>query len=78
MSKKRKLVSPLQPDELLSVSHLRCVFDENTIDQFVALDDINYTFKQNKIYCIIGDSGSGKSTLVTHFNGLLIPRYGDI
>ena len=78
MYKKQKLMSPLVGDEILKVTNLKCVFDENTPDAFTALDDINFTFKKNKIYAIIGDSGSGKSTLVTHFNGLLVPKYGNI
>lgn len=78
MHKKQKLMSPLVGDEILKVTNLKCVFDENTPDAFKALDDINFTFKKNKVYAIIGDSGSGKSTLVTHFNGLLVPKYGNI
>lgn len=78
MFKKQKLMSPLVGDEILKVTNLKCVFDENTPDAFKALDDINFTFKKNKVYAIIGDSGSGKSTLVTHFNGLLVPKYGNI
>lgn len=78
MYKKQKLTSPLVGDEILKVTNLKCVFDENTPDAFKALDDINFTFKKNKVYAIIGDSGSGKSTLVTHFNGLLVPKYGNI
>lgn len=78
MYKKQKLMSPLFGNEILKVTNLKCVFDENTPDAFKALDDINFTFKKNKVYAIIGDSGSGKSTLVTHFNGLLVPKYGNI
>lgn len=29
----------------------------------IVLDNINYNFKQGKIYCIIGRNGSGKTTL---------------
>lgn len=78
MKSKTKLVSPLKENEALSIKHLKCIYEENTPDAFVALNDVSYTFNKNKIYCIIGDSGSGKSTLVTHFNGLLLSKYGDI
>lgn len=78
MFKKTKLVSPLKDDEFLSVSNLSCIFNEKTPEAFVALSNFSYTFKRNKIYCIIGDSGSGKSTLVSHFNGLLVSKYGHI
>ncbi|MCV3743821.1 ATP-binding cassette domain-containing protein [Ureaplasma sp. ES3154-GEN] len=66
------------PDLSISVKNLYAVYDENQENQFVALNNINYDFAKNKIYCIIGNSGSGKSTLVTHFNGLLMSKYGYI
>lgn len=78
MKNKVKLISPLKENEALSIKNLKCIYEENTPDAFIALNDISYTFNKNKIYCIIGDSGSGKSTLVTHFNGLLLSKYGDI
>ncbi len=78
MRKKAKIASPLKEDEFLRVSNLTCVFNEKTPEAFTALDDVSHLFKANKIYCIIGDSGSGKSTLVTHFNGLLVSRRGEI
>lgn len=39
--------------------------------KIVVLKKINYEFKENKIYCIIGKSGAGKSTLV-EILGLLL------
>ena len=65
-------------EPVLEIKHLFSVYEESREKQFVALTDINYQFQENKIYCIIGNSGSGKSTLVTHFNGLMLTKYGTI
>lgn len=74
-----KLIPSVIDDSLaIKVDHLFGVYNEGKENQFVSLCDINYSFEKNKIYCIIGNSGSGKSTLVTHFNGLLKSRYGDV
>ena len=62
----------------LEVEHLFGVYNENKESQYISLTDINFSFQKNKIYFIIGNSGSGKSTLVTHFNGLLKSKYGNI
>ncbi|MCV3754013.1 ATP-binding cassette domain-containing protein [Ureaplasma zalophigenitalium] len=73
-----KIIRTPNPDISISVKNLYGVYDENKENQFVALNNVSYDFAKNKIYCIIGNSGSGKSTLVTHFNGLLMSKYGYI
>ncbi|GAA5414465.1 ATP-binding cassette domain-containing protein [Ureaplasma ceti] len=80
MSKiKNEVTTPcLSADTAIKINHLFGVYNEGKESQFVSLCDINYEFKKEKIYFIIGNSGSGKSTLVTHFNGLLKSRYGKI
>ena len=40
--------------------------------QVNVINDINYVFNSNKMYCISGNSGSGKTTLI-QILGLLIP-----
>ncbi|QZX49016.1 ATP-binding cassette domain-containing protein [Mycoplasma sp. E35C] len=71
-------ITPLVDNQVLRAQGLKCVFDENSPEEFWALKGIDCTFEKNKIYCIIGNSGSGKSTLVTHFNGLLVSKYGNL
>ncbi|MCV3734082.1 ATP-binding cassette domain-containing protein [Ureaplasma miroungigenitalium] len=73
-----KIIRTPNPDVSVSVKNLYGVYDENKENQFVALNNVSFDFAKNKIYCIIGNSGSGKSTLVTHFNGLLMSKYGYI
>lgn len=42
------------------------------------IDNFSYAFEKNKIYAIVGASGVGKTTLVSHFNGLLKTKQGNI
>ncbi len=58
---------------ILEVSHVgRQVGDK------VILQDISFSFEQNKIYTILGPSGSGKSSLLRLFNRLDEPSTGKI
>lgn len=43
-----------------------------------ALVDINATFEEGKITCIVGNTGSGKSTLIQLFNAIERPSSGEI
>ncbi|MDR0825803.1 MAG: ATP-binding cassette domain-containing protein, partial [Mycoplasmataceae bacterium] len=40
--------------------------------------DFTHKFEKNKIYFIVGNSGTGKTSLVSHFNGLLKSKYGNL
>ncbi|MDR3257790.1 MAG: ATP-binding cassette domain-containing protein [Mycoplasmataceae bacterium] len=62
----------------ITTSGLKIVFDEKTKHPLTVLNDFTYKFEKGKIYFIIGNSGSGKTTLISHFNGLLKSKYGDI
>ncbi|MDK2945849.1 MAG: ribose transport system ATP-binding protein [Geotoga sp.] len=42
------------------------------------LHNINVTFKNSKIYGIVGENGAGKSTLMKIISGFLIPSKGEI
>lgn len=42
------------------------------------MDKLNYTFKEGKIYGILGESGTGKTTLLKTIAGLLKPIKGTI
>jgi energy-coupling factor transport system ATP-binding protein len=62
----------------ITIKDLKIVFNEKTEEKLVVLDDFSYQFKKNKIYFIVGNSGSGKTSLVSHFNGLIKSKYGDL
>lgn len=44
-------------------------FDNTTIENVLALRDINLNIKQGEFVCIIGDVGSGKSSLLNSMIG---------
>lgn len=63
---------------ILKVDDLTCKFNFKQENEFIAIKNFSFEFKENKIYFIIGNSGSGKSTLISHFNGLLKSKWGSI
>jgi energy-coupling factor transport system ATP-binding protein len=71
-------VTNYDPKYAITVDNLKIVFDEKTTEETLLLDNFSYKFEKNKIYFIIGNSGSGKTSLVSHFNGLLKSRYGNL
>ncbi len=46
--------------------------------EVVALNGVNFDFKDNEFICVIGPSGCGKSTLLNIIAGLLEPTAGQI
>lgn len=59
--------------EELSVSNLKFMYDDKEI-----LKEINYKFKKNKSYAIVGTSGSGKTTLINLLLGKFNNYSGNI
>ncbi len=62
----------------LMLDSLKIVFDPKTPEENTILEPTTLSLEKNKIYFIIGDSGVGKTTLITHFNGLLKSKHGNI
>lgn len=46
--------------------------------QSVLFSDLNYTFKENQVYLIIGENGTGKSVLLKMITGITQPDDGEI
>ena len=44
----------------------------------VALDDLNLTIEDGKIYGLLGENGAGKSTTMNIITGYLAPSYGEV
>ena len=77
--KASKIINPnLNTNNIITIQNLDIIFNHKTKNEFVLLKNINYQFKKNKIYFIIGESGSGKTTLITHLNGILKSKIGNI
>lgn len=64
-------------DLAISVKNLKVGYGKNA-DQPNLFENFSYDFKKGNVYGIIGNSGAGKTTLISHLNGLLKSRYGDI
>lgn len=77
--KKQEINLPqIDKSNAIVAKDLTIIFDEKTETEMLVLENFNFTFKKGLIYFIIGNSGSGKTTLVSHFNGLIKTKYGDI
>ncbi len=63
---------------MIDIKNLTYVYGENTPFQKTALDNINLHIKADSIVGIIGHTGCGKSTLVSHLNGILKPKQGEV
>ena len=49
-----------------------------TYGQLNAVDDLNYSFEDGKVTCLLGPSGCGKTTLMRMISGLEEPTFGKI
>ena len=52
--------------------------DEHSGDSVLVLNDINMTFEEGEMVCILGPSGCGKSTLLRIIAGFEQPSYGNV
>jgi energy-coupling factor transport system ATP-binding protein len=62
----------------IKFNNVSYAYNEGTIFEHTAINNINLDLEENKIIGIIGKSGSGKTTLIEHLNALLIPSEGSI
>ena len=60
-------------DEVFKIENLTMAYDD-----YVVMQDLNFTVKKGEIFFIMGGSGCGKSTLLRHMIGLLEPAKGTI
>jgi energy-coupling factor transport system ATP-binding protein len=62
----------------IEVKNLSYKYDKNSPFEREAIKDISLTIERGTFTAIIGHTGSGKSTLLQHFNGLLLPTFGEV
>ena len=51
---------------------------ENKYQTVNALNGVNCSFEEGRLYALVGKSGSGKSTLLSLLAGLMLPSEGEI
>ncbi len=78
MDKKNALNYKLNDNLAIKLDNLKIVLNEHNYNKTLILNETSVEFEKNKIYFIVGDSGTGKSTLVSHFNGIIKSKYGNI
>ena len=63
---------------MLEISHVTKVFFPGTVNEKLALEDINLTVEDGDVICVIGSNGSGKSTLFNMIAGTFPVTSGTI
>jgi NitT/TauT family transport system ATP-binding protein len=66
-------LAPVRPGTLVSVEHLRHVYERGVI-----LDDISLELRDGEIVALLGRSGCGKSTLLRIIAGLMPATSGEV
>ena len=63
---------------MLEINHVTKVFFPGTVNEKVALEDINLKVNDGDVICVIGSNGSGKSTLFNMIAGTFPVTSGEI
>jgi putative ABC transport system ATP-binding protein len=63
---------------MIEIRNMTKIFNEGTVNEKTALDDLNLTINDGDFICMIGANGSGKSTLLNCLSGAIIPEKGNI
>ena len=63
---------------MIEIRNMTKIFNEGTVNEKTALDDLNLTINDGDFICMIGANGSGKSTLLNCLSGAISPEKGNI
>ena len=63
---------------MLTISHLSKTFNPGTVNEKLALDDVNLYLKPGDFVTVIGGNGAGKSTLLNCVAGVFRQDHGSI
>ena len=74
---KNNVVNPnINTNSVITCDNIKVCFGKK--HPTTLIDNFNFTFKKGKVYALVGSSGVGKTTLVSHFNGLVKTKQGNI
>jgi len=63
---------------MLNLKHISITFNEGTLDEKKALQNVSLHLNEGEFVTVIGGNGAGKSTLMNIISGNLVPDVGDI
>ena len=63
---------------MLNIENLSKIFNPNTVDQKVALNDISLRIGKGDFVTVIGSNGAGKTTLLNVISGTYLPERGRV
>ncbi len=63
---------------MLELQHIRKVFNPGTVNEKLALNDLNLTLEAGDFVTVIGGNGAGKSTMLNAVSGIWRPDAGRI
>lgn len=63
---------------MLEINNLKVIFNENTVNEKIALNDINLKLEDGDFVTVIGSNGAGKSTLLNAIAGDIEVHSGKI
>lgn len=63
---------------MLELNNVNKIFNEGTLDEKIALDNISLTLEKGEFVTVIGSNGAGKSTLMNVVSGVIIPDVGTV
>ena len=68
----------VRDEVILKTENLSYIYEENSVFEKKALDNINIEIRKGEFIGLIGHTGSGKSTLTQIMNGLIKPSSGRV
>ncbi len=63
---------------MIEVKNVKYIYNEGADDEKQALGGVSFSVADGEFVALVGHNGSGKSTLAKLFNGLALPKEGEV